>query len=107
MLRAIDSNLDLALTTNGILLAEQAKGLREAGLDRITVSLDAVDNRVLETMAGRPLELDTVLRGIQAAEKAGFPPVKVNMMVQKGVNDHQILPMLDQFAGTPVILQVY
>ena len=105
MLRALDPHLDLALTTNGILLADQAAGLRNAGLNRITVSLDAVDTTVLESMAGKPLALETVLNGIRAAEKAGFPPVKINMMVQKGVNDHQILPMLDQFAGTDIQLR--
>lgn len=84
---------DLAMTTNGMLLNHHAEGLAEAGLDRVTVSLDALDEEVFSTMNGVGAKLERVLLGIEAAQKAGLP-VKINMVVQRGVNDQEIIPMV-------------
>ena len=91
---------DLALTTNGALLAGQARALREAGLHRLTVSLDALDPDVFRRMSGHRGEVDTVLAGIAAAEAAGFSRIKFNCVVQRGVNEDQVLPLLERFRGT-------
>jgi cyclic pyranopterin phosphate synthase len=96
---------DLALTTNGMLLAPLAQSLAEAGLQRITVSLDSLDEQVFADMSGRRGDVQTVLRGIDAAEAAGLTPVKINVVVQKGVNDHTVLPLLEHFRGTPHIVR--
>ncbi|KAF1695723.1 GTP 3',8-cyclase MoaA [Pseudoxanthomonas koreensis] len=91
---------DLALTTNASLLAAQARALREAGLRRITVSLDALDPAVFGAMSGGRGEVGTVLRGIAAAEEAGFDALKINCVVQRGVNEDQVLPLLQHFRGS-------
>lgn len=91
---------DLALTTNGALLAAQARALREAGLRRLTVSLDALDPGVFRAMSGNRGEVATVLEGIAAAEAAGFGRLKINCVVLRGTNDHQVLPLLEHFRGT-------
>jgi cyclic pyranopterin phosphate synthase len=83
---------DIALTTNGVLLDQFSQSLHDAGLHRVTVSLDAIDDAVFMKMNGRWIPIEKVLSGIDAAAAAGLP-VKVNMVVQKGVNEHQILPM--------------
>jgi cyclic pyranopterin phosphate synthase len=85
---------DIALTTNGSLLAGQAQALREAGLRRITVSLDALDPALFHTLSGGRGRLETVLDGIAAARAAGFSPIKVNCVVQRGVNEDQVLPLV-------------
>jgi cyclic pyranopterin phosphate synthase len=96
--------LDLTLTTNGSLLARKARALKEAGLDRVTVSLDALDDAVFKRMNDVDFAVGDVLDGIAAAYAVGFP-VKVNMVVKGGMNDDQILPMARHFKGTPSILR--
>ncbi|GAB3513937.1 GTP 3',8-cyclase MoaA [Pseudoxanthomonas daejeonensis] len=91
---------DLALTTNGSLLAAQARALREAGLHRITVSLDAIDPAVFRAMSGGRGEIAAVLDGIAAAEAAGFTALKINCVVQRGANEDQVLPLLEHFRGS-------
>ena len=85
--------LDLTLTTNGSLLARKAQALRDAGLKRLTVSLDAIDDAVFRRMNDVGFAVEDVLAGIDAAVAAGFGPVKVNMVVKKGSNDDQVVPM--------------
>ncbi|HEX7817051.1 GTP 3',8-cyclase MoaA [Dyella sp.] len=95
---------DLAMTTNGVLLARHAQELREAGLHRVTVSLDTLDPALFHRMSGGRGRVADVLAGIDAALAAGFPGgVKVNTVVQKGVNDHAILDVLAHFRGTTVV----
>jgi cyclic pyranopterin phosphate synthase len=84
--------LDLAITTNGHLLAEQAQRLKDAGLSRVTVSMDAVDADIFARITRVPGSFDRVLRGIRAAQRAGLGPVKVNCVVLRGFNDDQIVP---------------
>jgi len=96
---------DLALTTNASRLAGRAAQLRDAGLQRVTVSLDSLDQDVFARMNGGRGDVSTVLGGIEAAISAGFDPVKVNVMVQRGVNDHTVLPLLERFRGTGVIVR--
>jgi GTP 3',8-cyclase len=97
---------DLALTTNGVLLAQQAVALRAAGLQRITVSLDSLDPAVFARMAGDLGRPEDVLEGIAAAQRAGLAPIKVNVVVQRGVNEHTVLPLLEHFRGTGVIVRL-
>jgi cyclic pyranopterin phosphate synthase len=87
---------DVALTTNGWLLAQAAPALRAAGLDRVNVSVDSLDDEIAGRMNGLGFQVDRVLRGIDAAAAAGLP-VKINMVVQRGVNDHEILPVCEYF----------
>ncbi|MGE0267171.1 MAG: GTP 3',8-cyclase MoaA [Candidatus Omnitrophota bacterium] len=96
---------DLALTTNGSKLSEYAEPLKQAGLSRLTVSLDTLDSRVFKVMNGTDSPIQKVLLGLKAAEKAGFESIKINVVVQKGVNDHQILDMVDYFRGTGHIVR--
>ena len=91
---------DLALTTNGSLLAGQAVALRTAGLHRITLSLDALDADVFRTMSGGRGDVREVLDGLAAAEAAGFGAIKLNTVVQRGVNEDQVLPLVQRFRGT-------
>lgn len=91
---------DIALTTNGMLLAQQAQALHEAGLRRITVSLDALDPQVFADMSGRRGRVEDVLAGIDAAVAAGFTRLKINAVVQRGVNEDQVLPLVERFRGT-------
>lgn len=97
---------DIALTTNGVLLPRLADDLAEAGLHRITVSLDTLDQRVLSEMSGGKAELEDILDGIAAAEKAGFRRLKINTVVQKGVNDHTILDLLEYFRGSGHVVRL-
>jgi len=97
--------LDLTLTTNGSLLARKARALRQAGLRRVTVSLDALDPAIFQRMSDAPYTPDDVLRGIDAAADVGLGPIKVNMVVRRGVNDDQILPMAERFRGSGHILR--
>jgi cyclic pyranopterin phosphate synthase len=97
--------LDLTLTTNGSLLARKARALKDAGLDRVTVSLDAIDDAVFKRMNDVDFSVSDVLAGIDAAHAVGLGPVKVNMVVKGGMNDAQILPMARHFKGTPTILR--
>jgi cyclic pyranopterin phosphate synthase len=91
---------DIALTTNGMLLAQHAQALHEAGLRRITVSLDALDPQVFADMSGRRGRVEDVLAGIDAAVAAGFRRLKINAVVQGGVNEDQVLPLVERFRGT-------
>ncbi len=93
MIAAVPGVEDLAMTTNGILLSHHAKGLAAAGIDRVTVSLDALDEETFAKMNGVGAKLDRVLLGIKSARDAGLP-VKVNMVVQRGVNEQEIVPMI-------------
>jgi len=97
MLAGLDGISDIALTTNGSMLPAQARTLADAGLTRITVSLDALDDEVFGTMNDVGFPVARVLEGIDAAADAGLAPVKVNMVVKRGVNDHCLLPMADYF----------
>lgn len=97
--------LDLTLTTNGSVLARKAAALKSAGLTRVTVSLDALDAAMFQGMSDSGFTPDDVLRGIDAAADAGLAPVKVNMVVRKGLNDGQILPMAERFRHSGHILR--
>ena len=97
--------LELTLTTNGSLLPAKAAALKAAGLDRLTVSLDALDEQIFQRMADAPYTAAEVLAGLAAAEAAGFQAIKVNMVVQRGVNDNQIVPMARHFRGTGHVLR--
>ncbi|HSL82852.1 MAG TPA: GTP 3',8-cyclase MoaA [Thermoanaerobaculia bacterium] len=93
-------DLEMALTTNGSLLAEQAEALAAAGLDRVTVSLDSLDPEVFARMNDTRVPVARVLEGIDAAAAAGLAPVKVNAVVRRGVNDHTVLDLARRFRGT-------
>ena len=96
---------DLTLTTNGVLLPEQAERLKAAGLDRVTVSLDSLDPEVFGEMNGRGTRPEAVLAGIDAAERAGLHPIKVNTVVERGVNDHTVVDIARHFKGTGHIVR--
>lgn len=97
--------VDLTLTTNGTLLGTKAQALKDAGLNRVTVSLDALDNDVFLKMSDSKISVKTVLAGIEQAAAVGLAPVKVNMVVRKGVNEEQILPMARHFRGSGHVLR--
>ena len=97
--------LELTLTTNGTLLRKKAQALKDAGLRRVTVSLDALDPVLFERMSDSQVAVETVLDGIEAAAQVGLAPVKVNMVVRKGLNDDQILPMVRHFRGSGHVLR--
>jgi cyclic pyranopterin phosphate synthase len=97
--------LDLTLTTNGSILARKARSLAAAGLKRITVSLDALDDATFRRMNDVDFPVRDVLAGIDAAHAAGLEPVKINMVVKRGVNDDEILPMARHFRGSGHILR--
>jgi GTP 3',8-cyclase len=101
--RSGSGNLDLAITTNGHLLASQAKSLRDAGLTRVTVSMDAVDPEVFARITRVPGSYDRVLAGVRAAQAAGLGPVKVNCVLLRGFNDDQIVPFV-HFARTEGVI---
>ncbi len=105
MLTRIDGVEDTALTTNGYLLPRHASALREAGLDRITVSLDSLDDDVFKRMNGREISVEPVLEGIRAAEAAGFNQIKINCVVQRGVNDEAVAQLARHFKGTGHIVR--
>jgi cyclic pyranopterin phosphate synthase len=97
--------LDLAMTTNASLLAHKAESLRKAGLERITVSLDSLDNDVFMAMNDVRFPVDRVLEGIEAAEASGFHPIKVNCVVRRGMNEHTVVDMARRFKGTGHIVR--
>jgi cyclic pyranopterin phosphate synthase len=97
---------DLALTTNGMLLAPRVQALREAGLHRVTISLDSLDPDIFRVMSGGRGDLDKVLAGIDAANAAGLTPIKINVVVQRGINDHTVLDLLEHFRGTGHIVRL-
>jgi cyclic pyranopterin phosphate synthase len=96
---------DIALTTNGVLLAKYASELKAAGLGRITVSLDTLDPEVFTKMSGGFGGVTEVLEGIEHARRAGLAPIKINTVVQRGVNDHTLMDLLAHFRGTGVIVR--
>ena len=104
MLAAIP-DLDLTLTTNGVLLPQMADTLKKAGLSRITVSLDSLDERVFQAMNDVGATVQSVLEGIDAAERAGFSPIKINMVVKRGINEDSVLPMAQYFRQKGHILR--
>jgi cyclic pyranopterin phosphate synthase len=97
--------LDITLTTNGSLLTRKAQALRDAGLRRVTVSLDGLDDTVFRSMNDVDFPVAEVLAGIDAARHAGLGPIKVNMVVKRGTNEHEILPMARHFRGTGIVLR--
>lgn len=97
--------LDLTLTTNGSLLARKAQALKDAGLQRVTVSLDALDEATFRRMNDVDFPVSEVLHGIEVAHKVGLGPIKINMVVKGGMNDSQILPMARRFKNSPFILR--
>jgi len=102
---AVIPGLDLTLTTNGSLLERKAEALRKAGLKRITVSLDALDDATFKRMNDVDFPVSKVLAGIEAAAAAELTPVKINMVVKRGMNEHGILPMARHFHGSGHILR--
>ncbi|MFQ5795372.1 MAG: GTP 3',8-cyclase MoaA [Candidatus Bipolaricaulia bacterium] len=97
--------LDLAMTTNGSLLAKKAQMLKDAGLQRITVSLDSLDDAVFRAMNDVNFPVERVLEGIEAAAAVGLTPIKINMVVQRGVNEQSVVPMARYFRKTGYILR--
>ncbi len=97
--------LDLTLTTNGSLLARKARALKAAGLQRVTVSLDGLDDAVFRSMNDVDFPVADVLAGIDAAQAAGLGPIKVNMVVKRGTNEQEILPMARHFRGSGMVLR--
>jgi cyclic pyranopterin phosphate synthase len=97
---------DVALTTNGSALVAKAQALRDAGLTRVTVSLDAIDDETFAAMNDISFPVARVLEGIDAAAQAGLSPVKVNMVVKRGANDHAIVPMAEHFRNSGHILRM-
>jgi len=97
--------LDLTLTTNGSVLARKARALKAAGLDRVTVSLDSLDDAVFRAMNDADFPVAKVLEGIDAAAAAGLAPIKINMVVKRGVNEHTIVPMARHFKGSGHIVR--
>ncbi|MDO8702221.1 MAG: GTP 3',8-cyclase MoaA [Undibacterium sp.] len=109
MLRGISTpdgrELDITLTTNGSLLARKAQSLRDAGLTRVTVSLDSLNDATFKQMNDVDFSVSDVLDGIAAAHDAGLGPIKINMVVKAGLNDQEIVPMARHFQNTPHILR--
>jgi len=105
-LRTVEGTpLDLTLTTNASLLARKAKALKAAGLNRVTVSLDGLDDEVFRRMNDVDFPVAEVLAGIEAARDAGLGPIKINMVVKRGTNENEILPMARRFKGTGMTLR--
>ena len=104
-LSAVQGIDDVALTTNGILLAQHAAALSAAGLDRVTVSLDSLDDEVFKAMSGGRGSRKRVLEGINEAQQSGLTPIKVNVVVKQGVNDRTVLDMVEHFRGTGIIVR--
>lgn len=104
-LAAIEGVKDLAMTTNGSALVNLAKPLYEAGLKRLTVSVDALDDQMFRAMNDVDFPVQRVLKGIDAAIEAGFGPIKINMVVKRGLNEDQIGPMARHFAGPQFVLR--
>jgi cyclic pyranopterin phosphate synthase len=105
LLREALPGVDLTLTTNGSALKAKARALKDAGLDRVTVSLDSLDDATFRAMNDADFPVARVLDGIAAAQAAGLAPVKVNMVVKRGVNDHQVVDMARHFRGTGHIVR--
>jgi len=102
---AYHGDLDLTLTTNASLLRQKAQALKDAGLRRITVSLDSLDNATFMKMNDVDFPVDKVLEGIEEADRVGLNPIKINMVVKRGVNDHSVVDMARHFKGTGHIVR--
>src|SRR5450759_3818174 len=98
-------DIDIALTTNGSALAVKAQSLKDAGLKRVTVSLDSLDDATFKAMNGVSFPVAKVLRGIEVAHEVGLGPIKVNMVVKRALNDQDIVAMARHFKGSPYILR--
>jgi len=105
MLTGMPGLEDLTLTTNAYLLPQQAQQLKDAGLQRITISLDTLDDEVFKEMNGRGISIDRVLQGIDAAAAVGLAPIKINAVVQKGVNDHTVVDLARYFKNSGHIVR--
>jgi len=104
-LATIEGVEDLALTTNGVLLEQHAVDLKAAGLDRVTVSLDSLDPEVFARLSGGRTGVERVLAGIDAAREAQLAPIKINVVVQRGINEHTLLDLVAHFRGTGVVVR--
>ncbi len=104
-LASLDGLRDLTLTTNGAMLVRKAALLKDAGLNRVTVSLDSLDDAVFQSMNDVAFPVERVLDGIAAASEVGLGPIKINMVVKRGVNEDSIVPMARHFHGTNCILR--
>ncbi len=104
-LRKISGIKDLALTTNGSLLTQHARDLKGAGLDRVTVSVDTLDARLFHKMNGNKGDLKKVLEGIKLCEELDFASIKINVVLQKGVNDRNVLDLVEHFKGRRPVLR--
>lgn len=100
-----DKPIEIALTTNAVLLSKKARSLKDAGLSRITVSLDGLTEKTFRRMSDSDVSVKMVLDGIAEAQRVGFAPVKVNMVLKRGVNDHEIIPMAEHFRNSGIILR--
>jgi cyclic pyranopterin phosphate synthase len=106
MLRQVEGIEDIALTTNGSLLARKAQSLADAGLDRVTVSLDSIDDDIFRSMNDVDFPVERVLESIEAASAAGLGPIKVNSVVKRGLNDDGLLDIAEHFRGSGHILRL-
>jgi cyclic pyranopterin phosphate synthase len=106
MMSNIDGLEDLSLTTNGYLLPQMAHSLKEAGLNRVTISLDSLDDDVFGEMNGRGFGVDKILEAIDVAEKEELTPIKINTVVKRGVNDHTLMDLIEHFKGSNQILRL-
>jgi GTP 3',8-cyclase len=96
---------DIALTTNGVLLSQQAAALSAAGLKRVTVSLDSLDQEVFAAMSGGFGSVDDVLNGIAAAQRYGMSPIKINAVIERGLNEHTVPGLIERFRGTDIVVR--
>jgi len=97
--------VEIAMTTNGVMLAKKAQALKDAGLSRLTVSLDGLSEETFQLMSDSKAPVATVLDGIAAAQAAGLTPLKVNTVIKRGINEHEIIPLLEHFRNSGVILR--
>jgi cyclic pyranopterin phosphate synthase len=100
MISDLDEIDDLAMTTNALLLAREAERLKDSGLDRVTVSLDALDDELFRRMIDTDVPVSTVLEAIDIASDAGLEPIKINTVVRRGWNEDQVIPLVERFRGT-------
>jgi cyclic pyranopterin phosphate synthase len=100
MLSDLDEIEDLAMTTNALLLAREAERLKDAGLDRVTVSLDALDDDLFRRMIDTDIPVATVLDAIDVASDVGLEPIKINTVVRRGWNEQEVIPLVDRFRGS-------
>ena len=105
-LRTVEGQpVEIALTTNGLLLSRKVQALKNAGLSRLTVSLDGLSDAVFQRMSDSTASVTTVLDGIEAAQRVGFSPIKINMVVKRGENEHEIIPLVRRFRNTGIVLR--